>query len=105
MKVFQVRISSWTRKAGTFVMLPAFLALALPLLASAAPRAIPKPMPSHPGNIFLSGEEISILAPAGQAPAWQLLDYDGKVVAQGMRENNRVKLGRQAPGYYELQQT
>ena len=31
--------------------------------ASAGTRAIPRPLPSHPGNIFLVGETVTVPAP------------------------------------------
>lgn len=66
-----------------------------------AERAIPQPLPSHPGNIFVAGEEVEVSIPDGTT-AWCVVDYDGKVVAEGQGAG-RAKLGRMGVGYYELQ--
>src|SRR5947207_3358345 len=41
-------------------------------------RGIPQPLPSHPGNIFVSGERIIISEPPGEDETWRLTDYEGK---------------------------
>jgi hypothetical protein len=70
--------------------------------AIAGTRAIPKPLPSHPGNIFLSGEIVVVPLSAGANGRWQAVDYDGKIVAQGDSESGHAKLGVMPVGYYEL---
>ena len=59
------------------------IALLLPALAA---REIPEPLPHHPGNVFLAGEEVRInVKPAipEAAVAWQALDDNGARVAGG----------------------
>ncbi len=71
-------------------------------LAPAAGRVIPKPLPEHPGNVFLAGEEVAIDLPAGGA--WRAVDYDGKMMADG-HGGGRIVLGRLPVGYYEVRQS
>ena len=51
--------------------------------AQADGRTLPKPLAGHPGNVFLAGEEVVVTLPAATPNAWQAVDYDGKVVAEG----------------------
>ena len=80
----------------------AWFLLAAANLAPASERIIPKPLPEHPGNVFLAGEEVAIDLPAG-GDAWRAVDYDGKVVAEG-HGGGRIVLGRLPVGYYEVRQ-
>ena len=80
----------------------ALMALAPWAQADMAARAIPRPLPSHPGNIFLSGEGISVAAPSSGAESWRATDYEGNTVACGLVENGRAELGKMPVGYYEL---
>jgi hypothetical protein len=66
-------------------------------------RNIPHPFASHPGNIFVSGEEITIPLPSESADHWRLVDYEGKVVSEGAPRDGKAALGHLATGYYELQ--
>ena len=70
-------------------------------LAAAGERSIPEPLPDHPGNIFLAGEDVSVRIHDDAAGDWKLVDYDGKVIREG-RGPGRVQLGRLPVGYYEL---
>lgn len=70
-------------------------------VAAAAQRAIPKPLPDHPGNVFLAGEEVRIKLPDGKNSAWRALDYDGKAVAEG-RGGGMIRLGRLPVGHYDV---
>lgn len=64
-------------------------------------RVIPRPLPNHPGNVFLEGEEVSV--PVGEGDtAWRALDYEGKVVAEGKAAGGHAGLGRLPVGYYEV---
>jgi len=74
----------------------------LPVGAETGTRAIPRPLPSHPGNIFLAGEPVSIAAPPGGAETWRAKDYEGNTVAEGRVEQGRAELGKLPVGYYEL---
>jgi hypothetical protein len=87
-----------------FVML---LGLAFPLVAFAAgnERTIPKPLPDHPGNVFLTGEDVVVPMPSAkeeQGGAWRLVDYEGKTVAEGKAADGKATLGKLPVGYYEL---
>src|ERR1051325_10259022 len=73
-----------------------------PASVPAIPRTIPKALPSHPGNIFLAGEDVAVSVPASWPESWQALDYDGKISAQGRVQRGRVLLGRLPAGYYEI---
>jgi hypothetical protein len=93
-------------------MKPPFIAVVLGMLfwsscasqAGAANRTIPRPLPSHPGNVFLAGETVSVPAPpAGDSDTWRAVDYEGRVVAEGWVTAGPVELGRLPVGYYELQ--
>ena len=71
-------------------------------LAAAADRTLPKPLPEHPGNIFLAGEQVVIDLPdAAHGDAWQAVDYEGEIVADG-HGGGRITLGRLPVGYYEV---
>jgi hypothetical protein len=73
-----------------------------PASAQPAPRGIPRPLPSHPGNIFLAGEEVSVPLPGVTNAPWRALDYEGRVVATGEVRAARAELGRLPVGYYEV---
>jgi hypothetical protein len=71
--------------------------------AGAGTRVIPHPLPSHPGNIFLTGETVTVPAlPAGDGDAWRVVDYDGQTVAEGRVKAGPVELGCLPVGYYEI---
>jgi hypothetical protein len=69
-------------------------------------RAIPRPLPSHHGNIFLAGEPVAVPAPpAGDGDAWRDLDYEGRIVstiAEGKISGGPVEFGRLPVGHSEL---
>jgi hypothetical protein len=69
--------------------------------AQAEARTLPKPLAHHPGNVFLAGEEVIVPMPGTRSDAWQAVDYDGKVVAEGSGAEP-VRLGRLPVGYYEV---
>src|SRR5271169_1662524 len=74
----------------------------LPARAEIGTRAIPRPLASHPGNIFLEGEQVSVAAPSGGIQTWRAIDYEGKTAAEGRVETGRAELGKLPVGYYEL---
>ena len=46
--------------------------------AGGGTRVIPRPLPSHPGNIFLAGDTVTVPAlPAGDGDNWRAVDYEG----------------------------
>jgi hypothetical protein len=73
------------------------------LQAETLSRSIPQPLPAHPGNIFLAGEEVVVEAPGDAFQAWRAVDYDKITVTQGrLDERGRARLGKLPIGYYEL---
>ncbi len=64
-------------------------------------RAIPRPLPEHPGNVFLAGEDVHVALPKEASGAWRAVDYDGKVVGEGQAVG-QISLGRLPAGYYEV---
>ena len=62
--------------------------------------ALPKPLPDHPGNVFLVGEQVVVPLP-GDWTGMALLDYDGKQVAAGQGPG-KINLGKLPVGYYEI---
>jgi hypothetical protein len=71
--------------------------------AGATTRTIPRPLPSHPGNIFLVGETVTVpTLPPGDGDTWRAVDYEGRIVAEGRVPAGQVELGRLPVGYYEV---
>ncbi|NMC19541.1 MAG: hypothetical protein GYA33_03890 [Thermogutta sp.] len=62
-------------------------------------RPLPAALPSHPGNVFLEGEEIIVPMPGG---AWQLLDADDRVIAAVDTADEKAALGKLPVGFYRL---
>ena len=72
-------------------------------LAEAGAGPVPYPLPSHPGNIFLTGQTVTVPAPpAGDGDTWRAVDYEGRVVAEGRVGAGPVELGLLPVGYYEV---
>jgi len=65
-------------------------------------RSIPKPLSTHPGNVFLAGERVVVPAPSGDAGTWRAIDYDGKLIAEGTVQDGRAELGLLPAGYFEV---
>ncbi len=65
-------------------------------------RDIPRPLSSHPGNVFVAGEPVIIAAPPGEGQTWRAVDYEGQTAAQGQVKEGRAELGPLAVGYYEV---
>lgn len=66
----------------------------------AVERALPHPLPGHPGNIYLEGEPVEVEAPAAalqSADTWRLRDIEGKIVGQGGFDRAK-RLGVPVPG-------
>jgi hypothetical protein len=73
-----------------------------PIAPALAARGLPKPLPDHPGNIFLEGEDVTVAIPSGKGGRWQLHDYENEIVRKGTNVNSKVTLGKLPVGYYEL---
>ncbi|MCP5518358.1 MAG: hypothetical protein H7A45_13975 [Verrucomicrobiales bacterium] len=78
----------------------------------AIPRHIPRPLPDHPGNIFLAGESVSVVAPdhlPATGGSWRLLDEEDRPVEilggnrTGWKPGGRLALGELPVGYYRLE--
>lgn len=71
------------------------------------PRGIPEPTSSHPGNVFLEDEDLSIPPPDGLKGAvrsWRLLDEQLAELRQGSVESaSSVQLGRLPVGWYRME--
>ena len=102
-------ILSWSR-------LPSTVCLCSLLIHSIQPAAlgggIPSPLPGHPGNIFLEGEDVVIPAPddsAIQTNGWRLLDdlqkvlREGRYPAGGNPQHEPLRLGQLPAGWYRLE--
>lgn len=63
----------------------------------------PRPLPDHPGNIFVAGESLSIQLPPGNSSKWTAKDFDGKTIASGDEKAGRADLGALPIGYYAVQ--
>ncbi|MBN1343401.1 MAG: hypothetical protein JXQ73_12010 [Phycisphaerae bacterium] len=74
-------------------------------------RATPTAGPDHPGNVFLSGQDVSLSVPAGLAKAtqWRILDDRGNVTAKGRlaaaQQNTPRQLaaGKLGIGWYRVE--
>lgn len=73
--------------------------------ATTPARTIPEPLPAHPGNIFLAGEDVIVPLPSRPAETWQLVDYDDRPVPGWTLQDGRAQLGRLPVGFYRLQST
>jgi hypothetical protein len=87
-------------------ILGTLICASLVVQAGDASRTIPHPLPSHPGNIFLAGEDVTLPAPpAGDGDTWRAVDYAGRSVAEGRVHAGPIELGRLPVGYYEIRRT
>src|SRR3569833_2513120 len=80
----------------------ALLTTVLAARADVTARALPPPLPAHPGNVFLAGESVSVPMPAQGAAPWRVTDYEGRQVARGQVPQGRAVLGKLPVGFYEL---
>ena len=70
--------------------------------AESGQRDIPKPLPNHPGNVFVQGEDISV---PFAAETWRVVDYEGNKISEGAVSNGLAGLGRLPVGYYEIRKS
>ncbi|MBN1420299.1 MAG: discoidin domain-containing protein [Planctomycetes bacterium] len=72
-------------------------------------RAVPEPLPDHPGNIYLAGEPVSIRVPdeiAGEPAGWRIIDDAGAEIARGsLRAGSRepIEAGTLGIGWYRVE--
>ncbi len=72
------------------------------IISSVFAQPTTRPLPGHPGNVFLSGEDVVVPLPAGDGTGWEAIDYDGKSVGNGQSTDGSAALGKLPVGYYEL---
>src|SRR5689334_8174690 len=77
-----------------------FSLLLIPVLSLCAAASLPKPLPDHPGNIFLSDEHVLFPAPPSLTKG-TLKDLEGTVHPITIK-NNQIDAGALPVGYYEL---
>ncbi len=83
----------------------AFLAaglLAVVSFAGETRRPIARPLPAHPGNVFLADEDVRLPASVNGPATWRLVDDEDRVVTDGPATAGTVNLGRLPVGWYEL---
>lgn len=89
------------------------MSTALAVAAAGGPALPPTPLPSHPGNVFLVGEEVVVPLPSNlteRAVTWQLTDERDRVLATGACPAPAVPpapaagiaLGRLGLGWYRV---
>ncbi|MBL7044538.1 MAG: hypothetical protein ISR77_38280 [Pirellulaceae bacterium] len=68
-----------------------------------ADRRVVEPLPGHPGNVYMMGDEVTVPVPAS-VTEWRASDYNGKVVSQGQvgAGEDRITLGRLPIGWYRI---
>jgi hypothetical protein len=67
-----------------------------------AERTVPHALSSHPGNIFLTGEKISVSLAGEAGQPWAALNYEGKTFAEGKLKGGFAAIGALPPGWYEI---
>lgn len=63
-------------------------------------RGIPRPLPHHPGNVFLEGEPVKLTLP--QPGHWQVFDAEEKLLREVQISGKTIDLGVLPVGYYRL---
>src|SRR5215472_4460163 len=72
------------------------------------PRSLPKPLPDHPGNVFLAGENVVVPLPSPNVivpQIWRITDFEGRILATVTNSTGEAVLGTLPIGYYELRRT
>ncbi len=76
--------------------------LGLALQAAPLKREIPQPLPSHPGNIFLVGENVVVDEPPGEVDTWRVVNYENKTIRSGPFKNGKADVGALPVGIYKI---
>src|SRR4051794_35875407 len=71
-------------------------------LGAAPAREIPRPLASHPGNIFIAGEPLVIPTGTNSSTQFRLVDYQGRLLRDVQAKAGKADLGLLDVGYYEL---
>ncbi len=94
-----------TARRRPFVWLGILAAVLIAFNTSAQERTPPTPMPNHPGNVYVEGEDVVVVLPENLPPAathWRALDDRGNVVSQGTIKDS-VALGTIGIGWYDVE--
>ncbi len=67
-----------------------------------AERPLPRTLSHHPGNIFLSGEAVTLSVPSKSVQRWSLTDVNGAVIASGEVAGEKIGLGKLGIGFYRV---
>lgn len=86
----------------TFGVLVAFAMFALSGEAAPLTRDIPRPLPSHPGNIFLADESVVVDEPPGEVDTWRVVNYENKTIRTGEFKNGKAEVGTLPVGIYKI---
>lgn len=78
------------------------LATCWSLTAAPLRRDLPQPLASHPGNIFVAGEEVIVPLPKTGA-SWRLMDYGGQSLGGVTNRDGMASLGKLGVGFYRLE--
>ncbi len=79
------------------------IALGYPAWGEFRGRVIPRPLPNHPGNVFLAGEEVAVeLRPTQPGLIWGLYDYEETRISAVDSREGIARLGRLPVGFYRL---
>lgn len=62
----------------------------------------PAPLPGNPGNIFVSGQHVTLQLAGSSGAHWRALGYNGMVAAQGIIGQGRTDLGPLPVGFYTV---
>lgn len=90
--------------AGLAAVSAALLPLCYAAPAAQDRRELPEPLATHPGNIFVTGEEIVVRLPDGGA-RWSLMNDAGQSLCAVTTRNGEARLGKLDVGFYRLEQT
>src|SRR5436190_2134279 len=82
-RIMPTGLRSATLRNLFFVWQPILFLSGLCCTAALEARTSPHPLPSHPGNIFLAGEDIVLNAPIATALGWQVINYEREPIATG----------------------
>ncbi len=82
--------------------LGALVIVCLAAEATAGERTIPPTLAGHPGNIFLTGENVVVSAPPGEVDTWRAVNYENKVAAKGRFKDGKAEIGSLPVGWYKV---
>jgi hypothetical protein len=83
-------------------MLGALTVLGYASEAAPLKRDIPRTLPSHPGNIFLVGENVIVAEPPGEVDTWRVVNYENKTIRSGAFKDGKADVGLLPVGIYKI---